>query len=153
VQAELPGGRIPMLPHRKRRADYVLELTPGLPLMVVEAKRSWAHPTHGIQQATRYATKLGIPLPLSTNGTGCAVRRDHGPAAGHRRRTDTGRGLGSVGAGRRLVALAKEYLRASFSRTLLTADGSVKELRYYQQRAIHEVLCSIAARLCATANA
>src|SRR4051794_29020232 len=70
VQADLPGGRLPPLNHRKRRADYALELESGLPLMVIEAKRLWARPGDGIQQSMRYADRLGVPLALSTNGTG-----------------------------------------------------------------------------------
>ncbi|WP_456504521.1 type I restriction endonuclease [Arthrobacter sp. UYCu723] len=54
----------------KRLADYVLELAPGQPLMVIEAKRSWAAPGDGLQQATRYATKLDVPFAVSTNGHG-----------------------------------------------------------------------------------
>jgi type I restriction enzyme R subunit len=146
VQAELPGGRLPPLDQRKRRADYVLELAPGLPLMVVEAKRLWARPGDGLQQAIRYATKLGVPLALSTNGTGWVL---YNALTGSQQVVDdmptpveawdllvSSRGLGPQ---------AQDFLRAPFNRQHQNANGSVKELRYYQRRAIHEVLCAMAA--------
>jgi len=85
VQADLPGGRLPAPAHRKRRADYVVELEPGLPLMVIEAKRLWSAPDDGMQQAIRYATKLAVPLALSTNGTGWVL---YDAATGHQRTID-----------------------------------------------------------------
>lgn len=146
VQADLPGGRLPPLDQRKRRADYVLELEPGLPLMVIEAKRLWALPGDGIQQAMRYADKLGVPLALSTNGTGWVL---YNAVTGEQQAVDdvptaveawdllvSSRGLGEQ---------AQKLLRAPFNRQHQNADGSVKELRYYQRRAIHEVLIAMAA--------
>lgn len=130
---------------RKRRADYVLDLEPGLPLLVIEAKRLWARPGDGIQQAIRYATKLGVPLALSTNGTGWVL---YDAMTGQQQAVDDV--PTPVEAWDRLVAwrglgpLAQDYLREPFNRQHLNADGSVKELRYYQRRAIHEALCAIA---------
>lgn len=147
VQAELPGGRRPAPSARKRRADYVLELTPGLPLLVVEAKRLWSQPGDGIQQATRYAGMLGVPLTLSTNGAGWVL---YDATSGLQRAVDDVptpvEAWDLLVSDRQLNAAAQELLRAPFDRRLLNADGSVKELRYYQRRAVHEVLCAIAAR-------
>lgn len=145
VQAELLGGRVPPPSARKRRADYMLELTSGLPLLVVEAKRLWAQPGDGIQQAIRYATKLDVPLALSTNGTGWVL---YDATTGHQRAVDHPptpvEAWDLLASARQLDELAQELLRAPFDRRLLNADGSVKELRYYQRRAIHEVLCAMA---------
>ena len=146
VQADLPGGRLPPQDQRKRRADYVLELEPGLPLVVIEAKRLWAQAGDGIQQGVRYATKLGVPLALSTNGTGWVL---YDATTGLQKAVDdvptpveawdllvSSRGLGDQAQG---------LLRQQFNREHLNADGSVKELRYYQRRAIHKVLVAMAA--------
>lgn len=68
VQAELA---IPITGvQAKRRADYVLEIAPGVPLVVIEAKRLWSSPGDGLQQAIRYARMLDALFALSTNGTG-----------------------------------------------------------------------------------
>jgi len=146
VQADLPGGRIPPLDQRKRRADYVLELEPGLPLLVIEAKRLLAHPDEGIQQATRYATKLGVPLALSTNGRGWVL---YDATTGRQQEVDDVptpvEAWDLLTSSRQLGDDARAYLTAPFNRQLQNADGSVKELRYYQRRAIHEVLCAMAA--------
>lgn len=146
VQAVLPGGRLPLVDQRKRRADYVLEIDAGVPLVVIEAKRLWALPGDGIQQAVRYADKLGAPLALSTNGRGWVL---YNAVTGLQKEVDgvptpveawdllvSSRGLGER---------AQDYLRTPFNREHLNADGSVKELRYYQRRAIHEVLRAMAA--------
>ena len=52
------------------RADYVLEFEPGVPIAVVEAKREYAIPGKGLQQAKNYAQLLDLPLAYSTNGKG-----------------------------------------------------------------------------------
>ncbi|MFE7421019.1 EcoAI/FtnUII family type I restriction enzme subunit R [Rhodococcus sp. NPDC057529] len=129
-----------------RRADYVLELVPDLPLIVIEAKRLWAKPGDGIQQAMHYAKKLDVPFALSTNGTSWVL---HNRVTGLQSAVDgiptpeetwdmycTSRGLTDE---------AQNYLRGTFDQTLRNPDGSVKALRYYQRRAIHEVLVAKAA--------
>ncbi|MFI6991800.1 EcoAI/FtnUII family type I restriction enzme subunit R [Nonomuraea wenchangensis] len=58
--------------HHQQRpliADYVLEYSDGLPLAVVEAKRSRTDPAEGFEQAKRYAELLDAPFAYSTNGT------------------------------------------------------------------------------------
>lgn len=146
VQADLPGGRFSSRSTRKRRADYVLELTPGLPVIIVEAKRSWSQPADGIQQAIRYAGKLGVPLALSTNGTGWVL---YDATTGQQRVVDdvptAVEAWDLLVSDKSLTRLGQDYARAPFNRRLLNADGSVKELRYYQRRAIHEALCAMAA--------
>jgi type I restriction enzyme, R subunit len=49
------------------RADYVLELSPGFPVAVVEAKREYAHAADGLQQAKEYAELLDLPVALSVD--------------------------------------------------------------------------------------
>jgi type I restriction enzyme, R subunit len=145
VQAELRGRFQASGIHRKRRADYVLSLEADLPLMVVEAKRLWASPGDGIQQATRYAAKLDVPFALSTNGTGWVL---------HNRVTGIQSAVDFVPTPEEAWSLfieshglnddARDYLRLPFSRDVRNADGSVRELRYYQRRAIHEILTALA---------
>lgn len=136
VLAELPAAADAGAADRKRRADYVLELVPGLALVVVEAKRLWASAADGIQQAVRYGTRLGVPLALSTNGTGWVLYNATTGLQGAVDNVPT-----PVEAWKLLVEQdglteqAQALLRAPFNREKHNADGTVKELRYYQRRA------------------
>ena len=145
VQADLPG-RLPSTANRKRRADYVLELESGLPLMVIEAKRLWALPGDGIQQAARYADMLGVPFALSTNGSGWVL---YNAVTGVQRPVEDVptpvEAWDLLVSSKALGQQAQDYLRAPFNREHQNADGSVKTLRYYQRRAIHEALRAMAA--------
>ena len=74
-QYRITDGRIITVGKKHRRdtplrADYVLEYRPGVPIAVVEAKRSYAIPGKGLQQAKRYASLLDVPFAYSTNGKG-----------------------------------------------------------------------------------
>src|SRR2546425_10362652 len=77
IQEQFPitDGRVIEVGKKHRRgealrADYVLEYRPGLPIAVVEAKREYAIPGKGLQQARKYAQLLDVPLAYSTNGKG-----------------------------------------------------------------------------------
>ena len=123
------------------RADYVLEYEPGVPLLVVEAKRLWEHPGAGLQQAVRYASMLDAPFAVSTNGTGWKL---------HNRVTGTEHPVDDLPTpveawdlyteSRGLNDRAKDLLLSRFSGHHRGPDGNVRQLRYYQRRAIHEVL-------------
>ncbi len=52
------------------RADYVLYMTDGRPIAVVEAKSDLYSVSAGLQQAKMYAEKLDIPFAYSSNGQG-----------------------------------------------------------------------------------
>ncbi|MGW0501091.1 type I restriction enzyme HsdR N-terminal domain-containing protein [Streptomyces sp. NPDC003007] len=57
--------------HRKERplvADYVLEYVADVPIAVVEAKRYRLSAENGVEQARRYARKLGLRFAYATNG-------------------------------------------------------------------------------------
>src|SRR5262249_12863987 len=74
-QYRITDGRVISVGGKHRRdkslrADYVLEYRPGLPVAVVEAKRSYSIPGKGIQQAKNYASLLDVPFAYSTNGQG-----------------------------------------------------------------------------------
>lgn len=131
---------------RPLRADYLLEIQPGVPVAVVEAKREYKLPGDGLQQAMRYAQMLDLPFAYGTNGKGI-VEHDH----------DTGieRDLAAFPDPDELWRryrkwkgivddTAADTLLLPFNRDLRLPDGRVKEPRYYQQvaieRALHAVL-------------
>jgi type I restriction enzyme R subunit len=53
---------------KKKFADYILSLQPGLPLAVVEAKTNTHMVSSGLQQALGYAEILNLPTAFSSNG-------------------------------------------------------------------------------------
>ncbi len=140
----VPTGR----GHRREkplRADYVLEIDPGFPIAVVEAKRLYKLSADGLQQAKRYAEMLDVPFAYSTNGMGI-VEHDY----------DTGLDTNLAvfptpdelwqryRAWKGIVDDAvAETVRFPFDRTLRNPDGSVKEPRYYQRVAIERTLEAI----------
>jgi type I restriction enzyme R subunit len=155
-QYPITDGKIVPIPRRGRRgrdhrrdkplrADYVLEIEPGYPVAVVEAKREHKLPGDGLQQGKRYAEMLGIPFAYSTNGKGI-VEHDY----------DTGIESNHVGfpapnelwrryrAWKGIVDDAvAEALVLPFNRDLRLPDGRVKEPRYYQRVAIDGALRAI----------
>ncbi|MBI2324103.1 MAG: DEAD/DEAH box helicase, partial [Chloroflexi bacterium] len=126
--------------HRRlegKRTDYLLEIQPGFPLAVVEAKRLFNLPGDGLQQAMRYAEILGLGFAYSSNGKGIV---EHDFDSGRQsavaafpspddlwRRYKAWRGI------RDEVA---RHLILPFSRDLRNPDGSVRTPRYYQAIAI-----------------
>jgi len=53
-----------------RKVDYLLRLTDGFPLAVVEAEPDYKSPGSRLEQAKGYACDLGIAFAYSTNGHG-----------------------------------------------------------------------------------
>jgi type I restriction enzyme R subunit len=123
----------------------VLELSPGFPVAVVEAKREYAQPGDGLQQAKEYAGLLDLPVALATNGHGI-VEFDF--RTGQERPLDAfprpdelwERYRAWKGIADEEVA---EILREPFNRVLRNVDGSVKEPRYYQRVAIHRAVAAM----------
>jgi type I restriction enzyme R subunit len=131
---------------RPLRADYLLEVEPGFPVAVVEAKREYKLPGDGLQQAMRYAQMLDLPFAYATNGKGI-VEHDYDTGIEQDlaafpdpdelwRRYREWKGI--------LDDAAADTLLLPFNRDLRLPDGRVKEPRYYQQvaieRALHAVL-------------
>lgn len=125
--------------------DYVLEIVPGLPVGVVEAKREYRAASDGLQQAVRYAEQLDVPLAYASNGVE-VIERDmlsgHESvvsgfptppemwaryAAQHGLDDDTG-----------------QLLQHGFNRKNRLASGEVKQPRWYQATAVHRVLAAMA---------
>ena len=55
---------------RRKRADYILEFKPNIPVAVIEAKDNTHGVGDGMQQALDYAETLNIPFAFSSNGDG-----------------------------------------------------------------------------------
>jgi len=144
-QYRITDGRIVAVGRKHRRADalradYVLEYRPGLPIAVVEAKREHAIPGAGLQQAKNYARLLDVPFAFSTNGKGI-VEDDRN--TGIERENLAGFPSPDI-----LWARYREWkgiddssvadgLLLPFNRDVRNPDGSVKEPRYYQIKAIN----------------
>jgi len=133
----VPTGR----GHRRRqgkRADYLLEIEPGFPIAVIEAKRLFKLPGDGLQQGMRYAEMLHLGFAYSTNGDGI-VEHDYDFGAQRELRAFPSpeelwdRHCAWRGITDRAVA---EDLTLPFNRDLRNPDGSVKTPRYYQTVAI-----------------
>jgi len=127
------------------RADYALEISPGFPIAVVEAKREYAKPADGLQQAKAYAELLDVPVALATNGHGIA-EFDFG--TGLERQLDRFPRPDEVWERFRAWKgitddTVAEILREPFNRELKNTDGSAKEPRYYQRVAIHRAVAAI----------
>jgi type I restriction enzyme, R subunit len=147
----ITDGRIIDIGKKHRRgdalsADYVLEYRPGVPIAVVEAKREYAIPGKGLQQAKNYARLLDLPFAYSTNGKGI-VEDDR----------DTGLEDDKLTSFPGPEALWSRYrawkgitddavadgLVLPFNRTLRNSNNSVKEPRYYQRTAINRSVAAI----------
>ncbi len=150
-QYRITDGRVLRVGKKHRRdtplrADYVLEYRPGLPIAVVEAKRSYAIPGKGLQQAKRYASLLDVPFSYSTNGTrvveddrNSGIERDE-LVAFPSPEVLWARFREWCGIEDDLTA---ESLLLPFNRALRNPDGSVKEPRYYQRTAINRAVQGI----------
>lgn len=128
------------------RVDYVLEIVPGLPVAVVEAKRQYRYAREGLGQSLRYAQQLDVPVAYATNGTSII---EHDLAAGTERDVEVFRGpvelwsdyLAWTGLESREALL----LQQPFNRQKHTASGDIVLPRWYQQVAVNRVLTRMAA--------
>ncbi len=127
--------------HRRepgKRADYLLEIEPGFPLAVVEAKRLYKLPSDGLQQAMRYAEILGLPFAYASNGRGII---EHDYDTGRQRQLDAFPSPDDLWhryrEWRGIEDDVTDDLLLPFNRDLRNPDGSVKEPRYYQTIAIN----------------
>ena len=134
---------------RRRRCGPTTcsSIGPALPVAVVEAKREYAIPGKGLQQAKRYADLLDVPLAYSTNGKGIVEDdRDTGRETDRPRRLPGARrAVGALpGVARDLPTTSPPRAwRFPFNRSLRNFDGSVKEPRYYQRTAINRAVEAI----------
>ncbi len=144
-QFPITAGRVITVGSKHRRgaalrADYVLEFEPGVPIAVVEAKREYAIPGKGLQQAKNYAGLLDLPFAYSTNGKGI-VEDDRSTGLETDKLTSfpSPNALWTRYRGWRGIVSdsVAEGLLLPFNRALRNPDGTVKEPRYYQRTAIN----------------
>lgn len=130
------GNRIKRRP--QKRADYILRYTRDLPIAVVEAKREYATPGAGLQQAKEYAEVLGLKFAYATNGHGI-VEFDY--ITGRERLIDAFPTPDELW--QRLKA--GEGLNDDAARRLITPlnHATGKPLRYYQEIAVHRAVQAI----------
>ncbi|MFD8562428.1 EcoAI/FtnUII family type I restriction enzme subunit R [Streptosporangium canum] len=127
------------------RADYALEYRPGVPIAVVEVKRTSIKADDGIEQAKRYAKKLQVPFAYATNGieiweidldAGTITKIDSYPAPDELwTRYRRARGLDE--------GLATDLVLTPFDQTLKNWDNTPKVPRYYQRLAVNKTVEAI----------
>ncbi|MFI5990816.1 EcoAI/FtnUII family type I restriction enzme subunit R [Streptomyces sp. NPDC051362] len=149
-QYPINDGKMIASARRHRRgpalvADYVLEYRDDAPIAVVEAKRTSVDVAAGIEQAKRYATRLGLPVAYATNGLeiweieigGNRHKVSHFPSPEELwARYCEGKEITSD--------LERELVLAPFDNRLRNTDLTPKRPRYYQRRAVNEALLAIA---------
>jgi type I restriction enzyme R subunit len=154
---------------KKKFADYVLQIKKGLPIAVLEAKDNKKPVSHGMQQALGYSEILEVPSTYSSNGDAFASHNKV-PADGEETETEFPltdfptptelwqRYLSYTGEqdttylalehapAPALVDTSKEYNEQAqqLIQEPYYDDGSGKEPRYYQLRAINRVMERIA---------
>ncbi len=124
----------------------MLEYRPGLPIAVIEAKREYAIPGKGMQQAKNYAQRLDVSLAYATNGKG--IVEDDRDAGHETENLDSFPGPDELWVRYRAfrgldARLAADGVALPFNRSLRNFDGSVKEPRYYQRTAINRSVAAI----------
>jgi type I restriction enzyme R subunit len=139
----LVRGRLHSRGERKF-ADYVLYLTPNLPIAIVEAKANHEPIGGGMQQALDYAQMLDVPFAYSSNGDGF-IERD---------RTGTGPierelKLEEFPTPDELWQRYRQWKALSDHQAAIVSqpyydDGSGKRPRYYQHVAVNRVVEAIA---------
>ncbi|WP_344079503.1 EcoAI/FtnUII family type I restriction enzme subunit R [Streptomyces crystallinus] len=149
-QYSINDGKLVVSPRRHRReraliADYVLEYRDDVPLAVVEAKRTSVDVAAGIEQAKRYARRLGLPVAYATNG----IEIWEIEIGGNRRRVSSfpsPEDLWQRYCGEKKITtdLERELILAPFDHRLRNNDLTPKRPRYYQRRAVNEALLAIA---------
>ncbi|MBN8845366.1 MAG: DEAD/DEAH box helicase family protein [Sphingomonadales bacterium] len=131
---------------KKKFADYVLSLHPGLPLAIVEAIDNNYGVSSGLQQALGYAGILDLPSAFSSNGDGFA---SHNRAAPDGDVIETEFGLDAFPDPDLLYDRYRKFHGIEPAERALVEqpyfnDGSNKEPRYYQVEAINRSVEAIA---------
>ncbi|MGW1845137.1 EcoAI/FtnUII family type I restriction enzme subunit R [Streptomyces sp. NPDC001966] len=153
-QYRINDGRLVPTRRRHKRgaalaADYVLEYIPDVPIAVVEAKRYRLSEENGVEQARRYARKLGLSFAYATNGRNIVEIDFSGdkpviqPIERFPSPTDLwARFLRDQEV--RGTEAGEELMSAPYDYTLRNTDNTVKRPRYYQRVAITRALSALA---------
>lgn len=129
-----------------KRADYVLYVSPGVPIAVIEAKQSKFSVGHGMQQALTYAEMLDAPFALSSNGAGFLLHDRTGITHPIEREIS----LNELPSLANLWPLYQQWKglvepeAVKLVEVPFHSDGSGKEPRYYQRVAINRAIEAIA---------
>jgi type I restriction enzyme, R subunit len=131
---------------KRKFADYVLSLKPGLPLAIVEAKANSYAIGSGLQQAIGYAEILDLPSAFSSNGDGFGSH-NRVPAEGEDIETELA--LDEFPSPDTLWLRYQKFHGITPAETKLVEqpyhlDSSGKEPRYYQVEAINRTIEAIA---------
>ncbi|MCX7948169.1 MAG: DEAD/DEAH box helicase family protein [candidate division WOR-3 bacterium] len=140
---------------RRKRIDYLLRYTDGFPIAVVEVKSVAENPESALEQAKDYAKDLGLAFAYSTNGykiieydffTNTSTLLENFPTPQelwNRWKINTGL---SEPIESNLVQVGRVYGYNQSSINPLTYPYYIqegKEPRYYQERAIREIIVGI----------
>ena len=131
---------------RSRRADYMLQWEPGMPIAIVEAKDNTHSVSHGMQQALSYAEILEVPSAFSSNGDGFA---SHNKTATSGEEIETELSLAEFPSPTELWERYKRYRNIKENEEELVLqpyyqDSSGKLPRYYQAEAINRIIEGVA---------
>jgi type I restriction enzyme R subunit len=134
--------------HRQDRAliaDYVLEYSDGLPIAVVEAKRSHRDAYDGVEQVKRYAELLDVPFAYATNGHRIIELDSRTGLSGERIGFPTPADLWQRYKDDRDITAptGDRIASAPLNAKLRNWDGTPKQPRYYQQVAINRTVQAI----------
>ena len=130
---------------KRKRADYILEFKPNIPVAVIEAKDNTHGVGEGMQQALDYAETLNIPFAFSSNGDGFVFHDRTG--AGTPRETNLPLDAfpppadlwARYRAWKGLTPEAEEIVLQDYFE-----DGGGKTPRYYQVNAVNAAIEAIA---------
>lgn len=144
-ECRITDGRILPFGDRHRRdtplrADYVLEVE-GVPVAIVEAKRTKRSAADGVGQAKVYAQLLDVPLSFASNGM-VTIRIDMvaGKEDFKAQFPTPTEAWSHFQAAKGLTDKTKGAYTEPFNRDLRLSDGRVKEPRYYQRTAINRTV-------------
>ena len=131
---------------KSKRADYMLQWEPGMPIAIVEAKDNNHTVSHGMQQALGYASILNVPSAYSSNGDAFAC---HNKVAEPGTEIETEFSLESFPAPDELWERYKKHRGITDDKEELITepyyqDASGKAPRYYQSEAINSTLEAVA---------
>ncbi len=131
---------------KRKFADYVLSLKPGLPLAIVEAKDNKHSISSGLQQAIGYADILDVPSAFSSNGDGFA---SHNRSATPGEPIEIAFGMDEFPDPDTLWQRYRLHHRIDADEAKLVEqpyhiDLSGKEPRYYQTEAINRTVEAVA---------
>ncbi len=131
---------------KRKFADYVLSLKPGLPLAIVEAKDNKHSISSGLQQALGYAEIIEVPSAFSSNGDGFA---EHNRAASNGEPTEVEHSMESFPDPQTLWDRYRKFHKIAADEQKLVqqpyhTDATGKEPRYYQLDAINRTVEAVA---------